>query len=599
MPRRLANPSYSARPGGRVDSAPVDDPTARAAALRVLAEETSGCTRCRLAAGRTQVVFGAGHPDADLMLVGEAPGFHEDQQGVPFVGQAGKLLDRLLAGIGLTRSDVQVVNVLKCLRHNALVQLGDGSWEPIGRIVRSRYDGDVMSLDAEGRLVPKRVTGWHATPLGGRRVLRLTYVSAKNAGLARSGVHLTGDHPVLTEHGYVPAEDLVEGDRIATGQGLSSLARDVVYGTLLGDGSISTASAHLKFGHSDRQADYAAFKSDLLAELKPIADERMVAAVVGGEKEYGAILVRTRAHRALGIVRSEFYRPTKRVPPRLATDLNERMLAIWFMDDGYMRLREGRQPLAEIATNAFPEEDLAFLRRGLLRMGLPAKALRGRLHFDAPTSRRLSEVIAPFVPPAMRYKLHPAVAERVPFRPAALSRGPVEVLYDKVEVEDITNRPRTDATFFCIDVEETHNFVTAGGVVHNCRPPGNRDPQPDEIEACEGHLFRQISLIQPKVVGTLGNFATKLLSGRPLGITRVHGQEQQTTLGGLRVILYPLYHPAAALYTPAMLKVLESDFARIPELLARAAAPVPPVAVAPVAAAAPPAEREPVQLGLF
>ena len=68
--------------------------------------------------------------------------------------------------------------------------------------------------------------------------------------------------------------------------------------------------------------------------------------------------------------------------------------------------------------------------------------------------------------------------------------------------------------------------------VLKCRPPGNRDPQPDEIQACEGHLWKQIELIQPKVVATLGNFATKLLSGRPLGITRVHGQEQETTLGG-------------------------------------------------------------------
>ena len=64
--------------------------------------------------GRTQVVFGSGSPDADLMFVGEAPGFHEDQQGVPFVGQAGKLLDKLLGGIGLTRADVFVANVLKC-----------------------------------------------------------------------------------------------------------------------------------------------------------------------------------------------------------------------------------------------------------------------------------------------------------------------------------------------------------------------------------------------------------------------------------------------------------------------------------------------------
>ena len=67
--------------------------------------------------------------------------------------------------------------------------------------------------------------------------------------------------------------------------------------------------------------------------------------------------------------------------------------------------------------------------------------------------------------------------------------------------------------------------------VIKCRPPGNRDPMPDEIEACESHLFRQVELIEPKLVGTLGNFATKLLSGKPTGITRVHGQEQQVELG--------------------------------------------------------------------
>jgi DNA polymerase len=128
--------------------------------------------------------------------------------------------------------------------------------------------------------------------------------------------------------------------------------------------------------------------------------------------------------------------------------------------------------------------------------------------------------------------------------------------------------------------------------VIKCRPPGNRDPMPDEIEACEGHLFRQVELIQPKLVATLGNFATKLLSGKQIGITRVHGQDQQVTLGGRSVLLYPLYHPAAALYTPAMLKVLEEDFRRIPELIGRVAAPPPEPAAALVAEPA-------VQLGLF
>jgi DNA polymerase len=129
--------------------------------------------------------------------------------------------------------------------------------------------------------------------------------------------------------------------------------------------------------------------------------------------------------------------------------------------------------------------------------------------------------------------------------------------------------------------------------VLKCRPPGNRDPRPEEIEACESHLFRQIELIGPRVVATLGNFSTKLLSGRPDGITRVHGSEQEVVLGGLSVLLYPLYHPAAALYTPRMLEVLEADFRRLPEILAREAAP--PPAPLPEPAAAQPA----VQLGLF
>jgi uracil-DNA glycosylase family 4 len=133
--------------------------------------------------------------------------------------------------------------------------------------------------------------------------------------------------------------------------------------------------------------------------------------------------------------------------------------------------------------------------------------------------------------------------------------------------------------------------------VLKCRPPGNRDPMPDEIEACEGHLFRQVALIQPRVIATLGNFATKLLSGKQLGITRVHGQEQPATIGGLTVTLYPIYHPAAALYTPRMLEVLEADFVRIPQLLGREPGPVLELAgtVAAPAPAAEPAE----QLGLF
>src|SRR3954451_1881339 len=134
-----------------------------------------------------------------------------------------------------------------------------------------------------------------------------------------------------------------------------------------------------------------------------------------------------------------------------------------------------------------------------------------------------------------------------------------------------------------------------------CRPPGNRDPQPDEIEECKPYLMRQIELIEPKIICTLGNFATKAITGRPEGITRVCGRPQQRELGGLEVTVYPLLHPAAALRTPASLAKLREDMAGIPALLQELAPPEPALqAVAPGDPERPePAAPEASQLDLF
>ncbi len=156
-----------------------------------------------------------------------------------------------------------------------------------------------------------------------------------------------------------------------------------------------------------------------------------------------------------------------------------------------------------------------------------------------------------------------------------------------------------------------------------CRPPDNRDPLPREIEACHDYLRRQVELIEPIVICTLGNFATKLLRGDPTGISRLHGSEEERVLGARTIRLYPLYHPAAALYTPATLEMLRADFMRIPALLAlgpppqrQPAAPPAdepgpdeqPVAeskpddqrpAAQITGQAAPADKPPEQLGLF
>jgi DNA polymerase len=155
--------------------------------------------------------------------------------------------------------------------------------------------------------------------------------------------------------------------------------------------------------------------------------------------------------------------------------------------------------------------------------------------------------------------------------------------------------------------------------VLKCRPPDTRDPQPNEIDACQDYLHRQLDLIEPTVICTLGNFSTKLLRADTTGISRLHGREEVRVIGPRAVRLYPLYHPAAALYTPSTLEMLRADFLRIPELLNQGPPAQPPQPVGragPVQAAAeleepipepaepeqPPAQAEPApvaQLGLF
>jgi uracil-DNA glycosylase len=103
--------------------------------------------------------------------------------------------------------------------------------------------------------------------------------------------------------------------------------------------------------------------------------------------------------------------------------------------------------------------------------------------------------------------------------------------------------------------------------VVKCRPPENRDPLPDEIEACSPHLLGQIAIIRPQVICTLGRFATRLLAETELSMTAIHGRAKERRIAGVDVVLFPVFHPAAALYTPANRKVLEEDFAKLRYLL--------------------------------
>jgi uracil-DNA glycosylase family 4 len=112
-----------------------------------------------------------------------------------------------------------------------------------------------------------------------------------------------------------------------------------------------------------------------------------------------------------------------------------------------------------------------------------------------------------------------------------------------------------------IDLKRTDVYIAN---VVKCRPPGNRDPQPDEIEACRPYLDRQIDLVRPRLIVTLGRFSMqRYFPGA--SISRIHGQPKRVG----NVIYYPMFHPAAALHQPRWRSLLEEDILRIPELLAK------------------------------
>jgi uracil-DNA glycosylase family 4 len=131
-----------------------------------------------------------------------------------------------------------------------------------------------------------------------------------------------------------------------------------------------------------------------------------------------------------------------------------------------------------------------------------------------------------------------------------------------------------------IDLKREQVFIAN---VIKCRPPGNRDPLPEEIEACRPFLDRQIELIRPQLVVTLGRFSMARAFPKAR-ISRIHGQPRK--IGG--VIYYPMYHPAAALHQPSLRRVVEEDMRRIPELIKQAAQ---------IAESPPPVQAE--QLKLF
>lgn len=127
-------------------------------------------------------------------------------------------------------------------------------------------------------------------------------------------------------------------------------------------------------------------------------------------------------------------------------------------------------------------------------------------------------------------------------------------------------------------------FLTS---VVKCRPPAGRTPFPDEVESCEGWLFREIALVQPKLVVTLGQLALRLVTGRQERLGEVHGRVLHAQVQGRDLVVWPLFHPAAALHVPALVEQLRADCRALGSVLRGARAEASPARRSPVRTDAP------------
>lgn len=176
-----------------------------------LAVHCQQCDRCELGQTRINAVIGRGNLNADIMIIGEGPGQHEDEQGLPFVGKSGQLLEKILASVKLdSQQDVYIANMVKCVTKDTPILTQQG-YKSIGWIVDNRWSGEVLSLTPDRQLTWHKITGWYRSPLGGRPLYRVTY---KDSNL---GYTATGDHPILTRRGWIPVEELQPQDLVATG----------------------------------------------------------------------------------------------------------------------------------------------------------------------------------------------------------------------------------------------------------------------------------------------------------------------------------------------------------------------------------------------
>ena len=417
----------------------------------------------------------------------------EGEMGDAHVGLQARLMSqalRKLAGsLSKSRTTAIFINQLRekigvmfgCFQYSTRVTLADGTQEKIGKIVNQKLPVEVLAVDPEtGSVEPKKVVGWFDN---GNADHFLQFTVYKPEGNGRAQFAATANHLLATPGGWREAGEIMAGDRVLMPMKhyLSDQQRQLVLGGLMGDGAISPKRPHLngagiksrfRFGHGPKQDDYAHWKADLLHGV-PLTISK---------HSKGGLMVETTPMAELDVLREAVYVGGKKVFSwDYLKELTPFALAVWYLDDGSFaeRRNDGSAGRSDICVQAMDRGTqrrlIALLRESLgLSCKLIDRAGKAVIVFDRDGTEALHDLIAPYVPHCMAYKLlrHHRGRGQVVVEPA---KERFELT--AVPVIDIAIKPPTKSMRrFDIEVEGHHNYLVDGVMVHNSpeTTPGGR-----------------------------------------------------------------------------------------------------------------------------
>ncbi|MBK1725438.1 recombinase RecA [Halorhodospira neutriphila] len=418
----------------------------------------------------------------------------EGEMGDSHVGLQARLMSQALRKLtsNIKRSNTLVVFINQirmkigvmfgCFSYDSQVLLADGSREKIGKLVNQQQPAEVLSYNFEHKsFEAKPVTDWH---VNGETDAFLQFFVQNPTGNGRRGFSCTPDHKIYTPYGWRPAKALQPGDEISACTeevALTDHQEQVVIGALLGDGNITQRSeqtAYFREEHGPRQAEYAECLAEELGDI--------VSNVATTPR--GTTVVETRHLLRLGDLGGLFYpeQAQKVVPESIVEHITPRAIAHWYCGDGSLQAGTSywrgkayqRRPVASLYVNGFTDaESQERIDRIFARFGIQTSWRQCGEHrvitFSVAESQRLFELIAPFVPGPMEYKLPAEYRGRYHRRSGEEGPSETSPVLRPMRVKEIRTRvpyrdgQRISRRRFDISVADNHNYFVDGCLVSN------------------------------------------------------------------------------------------------------------------------------------